>query len=72
MPKLLVTIFFLGACFTTNAIAMSDSEKQRYVDFVKENLDRIRRYFRYCAGIPTINRRRDISRATYSALERNG
>ena len=39
MPKLLVTIFFLGAFFTTNAIAMSDSEKQRYVDFVKENLD---------------------------------
>jgi hypothetical protein len=25
--------------FATNAVAMSDSEKQRYLDFVKENLD---------------------------------
>ena len=30
---------FLSLLFSTNAVAMSDSEKQRYLDFVKEKLD---------------------------------
>ena len=31
---------FLSLLFSTNAVAMSDSDKQFYLDWVKENLDR--------------------------------
>ena len=41
MNKLaLVVSLCLTLLFSTSAVAMSDSEKQRYLDFVKENLDR--------------------------------
>lgn len=41
MSKLvLVMSVFLSLLFSTNAVAMSDSDKQFYLDWVKENLDR--------------------------------
>lgn len=43
MNKLLLTVFLLCSFFTTNAIAepyMSDSAKQKYLDWVNENLDK--------------------------------
>ena len=40
MNKLLITIFLLGTCFSMNTIAepyMSDSSKQKYLDFLKKS-----------------------------------
>lgn len=40
MNKLLITLFLLGTCFSMNTIAepyMSDSSKQKYLDFLKKS-----------------------------------